>query len=265
MKGKTIKAITRFPVKALGGEQLQEAAIHAEGLVFDRQWMLVDEQNAMITQRTMPQLTGFASRIVDKSCIIYEKNTPSNQISFHIHEITDNVVATKVWDNEVIANIASKEAGDWLTEKTGVQMKLVTNGQQFSRWKTKGEAKLPLLFADGYPILVLSEDAVRLLNEKLESPIGPDRFRANILLSGCSPHEEDDFDTLHINDVRLSLHTPCKRCQVICIDQDSGQLSKEPTKTLSTYRKKGNNIMFGRNAGVSVGGIIKVGDQISLH
>jgi len=264
MKAKRIKALTRYPVKALGGEELSEVLVNAEGLAYDRQWMLVDEQNAMITQRTIPQLTAFASKIVNDACIIYEKSQPKNQLSFNIKEITDTEVPTKVWDHEVLTQIASHSAGEWLTEQTGIKMKLVTNGHRFSRWTVKGETKLPVLFADGYPILVLSDEAIDFLNEKLDAPVGPDRFRANILLSGCSAHEEDRYNQLFINDVQLSLHSNCRRCQVICIDQESGKVNKEPTKTLSSYRKMENGIIFGKNAGVVVGGLIKHGDQISF-
>jgi uncharacterized protein len=57
----------------------------------------------------------------------------------------------------------------------------------------------------------------------------------------------------------------CARCSMISINQENAERSKEPIKTLATYRKRGNDIHFGRNVVHSGTGKISVGDEILIH
>jgi uncharacterized protein YcbX len=55
------------------------------------------------------------------------------------------------------------------------------------------------------------------------------------------------------------------RCVMTTINQDSADKSKEPLKTLSTYRLKNNKIYFGMNLLHKGQGTIQIGDLIELH
>ncbi|MCH7963957.1 MAG: MOSC N-terminal beta barrel domain-containing protein [Bacteroidetes bacterium] len=51
-----ITGIYIYPIKSLGGISLQSSAVEERGLQYDRRWMLVDEVNHFITQRSFPQM-----------------------------------------------------------------------------------------------------------------------------------------------------------------------------------------------------------------
>ena len=51
-----IADIQVYPIKSLGGFSVKEWPVLPEGLAFDRQWMLVDENGKFITQRTNANL-----------------------------------------------------------------------------------------------------------------------------------------------------------------------------------------------------------------
>jgi len=102
-------------------------------------------------------------------------------------------------------------------------------------------------FADGYPLLMISEESLSQLNEKLTHPIKMDRFRANLIVKGGHPHIEDEYHDIQVGKVRLKALKPCSRCSVITIDQATTQKTKEPLATLSEYRKVGNKVLFGQN------------------
>jgi len=56
---------------------------------------------------------------------------------------------------------------------------------------------------------------------------------------------------------------PCARCVVITTDQESGERSKEPTATLSTYRVREGKVMVGVNAVAHPeGGVLRSGQRI---
>jgi len=62
----------------------------------------------------------------------------------------------------------------------------------------------------------------------------------------------------------------CNRCKMICIDQKTGTIGKEPLLTLSKFRREKGKILFGihlshiRNESEMENPIIKVGEILKL-
>ena len=54
----------------------------------------------------------------------------------------------------------------------------------------------------------------------------------------------------------------CVRCVVTTTDQATGDRGKEPLKTLSSYRKKPEGVVFGRNFNAGNGGQIDIGSPV---
>ena len=116
-------------------------------------------------------------------------------------------------------------------------------------------------FADAYPILVASEASLADLNSRLDSPIEILRFRPNIVLRGSEPYEEDAWKHLKIGNVLLRAARPDIRCLVTTQDPMTGEArGPEPLKTLATYRKVENGVIFGMYYMPEKLGQIKVGD-----
>lgn len=60
-----LSSVYIYPVKSLQGISLTEAKFDAEGLLFDRRWMLVDDKFSFITQRNSPKLATIKTEILD--------------------------------------------------------------------------------------------------------------------------------------------------------------------------------------------------------
>jgi uncharacterized protein YcbX len=102
-------------------------------------------------------------------------------------------------------------------------------------------------FADGYPILLISEESLEDLNSRLEKPIPMNRFRPNLVVRGCAPFAEDTWKRIQIGEVELGIVKPCPRCVVTTIDKETLEQKKEPLKTLNTFRRQAGEVMFGQN------------------
>ena len=111
---------------------------------------------------------------------------------------------------------------------------------------------------------MLSEESLNDLNTRLKTPVAINRFRPNIVFTGATPYFEDEIEDFEINEVKFTGLENCARCSIISINQDNAFISKEPLKTLSTYRRSGNNVCFGRNVVHSSVGKISVGDKILI-
>jgi hypothetical protein len=92
-----------------------------------------------------------------------------------------------------------------------------------------------------------------------------DRFRPNLVFSGAKAYEEDSWKTLKVGEVDFQIVKPCARCVMTTIDQENATKSKEPLKTLASFRTVNNKVLFGQNMVALSHGILKVGDQVSIQ
>ena len=120
-------------------------------------------------------------------------------------------------------------------------------------------------FSDGYPILIIGQESLNFLNNKLAQKISINRFRPNIVFTGGGAFDEDNFKNFKIQNTLFEGVKPCGRCNIITIDQLTAETSAEPLKTLSSFRTINNKVLFGKNAVVKeFGGEIKIGNTIFI-
>jgi uncharacterized protein YcbX len=252
-----------YPIKGLSGIKLTQSQVTERGFMWDRRWMLVDEQNQFISQRTFPQLCQFKLNLLQNG---FNVNFDGESI-FLPFEIKDGYrQLVNIWNDEVMAIEAPHELNVFFASLLKINCKLVYMPSSSNRLVDKNyvENDYQVSFADGYPILIIGRESLNLLNEKLEYTIPMNQFRPNIVFEGGSPHIEDTWDKIVINNVELKGVKPCGRCKVITINQETATSSKEPLKTLATYRNFDNKINFGQNTIVVKAGNIATGDKIII-
>jgi uncharacterized protein YcbX len=258
-----VKELYIYPIKSLAGIPVQSAKAKEMGFENDRRWMLIDEENQFITQRKYPILSQFYPKIKDDKIEISHHD---NKHLFSIHESLDELIFSKVWDDESKVVEVNKATSKWFSEALGFTCKLVkiSNKGDRKHKSTKLNITLNVSLADGYPYLLIGSESLDSLNEKLEEKITIKRFRPNIVISTELAHEEDSFDTFQIGNVKFQNAKPCGRCVMINNNPMTGIMLKEPLKTLSTYRKVDNSVLFGTNIFCLNDGIIAVGDDLGF-
>jgi hypothetical protein len=117
-------------------------------------------------------------------------------------------------------------------------------------------------FADGYQLLIASTASLAEVNRRQAAanpsapPLRMDRFRPNIVVSGCLPFEEDTWKRIRIGSSTFRVVKGCSRCRVTTTDQVTGVagatlgpdgVTPEPLATLSTFRAVGPEVYFGQN------------------
>jgi hypothetical protein len=110
--------------------------------------------------------------------------------------------------------------------------------------------------------LLLSEASLEGLNRRLSLPVPMDRFRPNIVVSGCPAHAEDGWRKVRIGSVDFRVVKPCARCVITTTDQETGDRSAEPLRTLATYRVRDSQVLFGQNLIHGGRGSMRVGDPV---
>lgn len=254
-----------YPIKSLGGIQLQQSRVLEKGLQHDRRWMLVDETGKFLTQRVYPQMALFKLSFDGEGLKITFGNH-STHISF-TNPSTMDLMKVTIWDDSVLACEVSAKHSEWFSSLLGMKCKLVFFPEGNSRpvdprYKVNNEH---VSLADAYPFLVIGQRSLDNLNEKLEESLPMNRFRPNLVFTGGEPHEEDTWKNFTVGSNRFVGVKPCARCVLTTVDQNTAVKGVEPLKTLTTYRKQGSKILFGQNLVALDHGHIHVGDIISLQ
>ncbi|HNO85978.1 MAG TPA: MOSC domain-containing protein, partial [Anaerolineales bacterium] len=78
------------------------------------------------------------------------------------------------------------------------------------------------------------------------------------------PFAEETWKRIRIGGVEMALVKPCARCVVTTIDKDTLAKSKEPLKTLSSYRMQELGAIFGVNVIPLNEGVVKVGMSVEV-
>lgn len=256
-----VKELYIYPIKSLAGISLQTAKAEEMGFENDRRWMLIDDENQFITQRDHPNLSQFYPKIKEDKIEISFQDLIHE---FSIGESLNKPVFSKVWDDESKVVEVNKATSKWFSEALGFTCKLVKILNKGDRKHNSSSLNqtLNVSLADGYPYLLIGSESLDFLNEKLDEKLTIKRFRPNIVITTKLPHEEDSFGVFQIGNVKFQNAKPCERCVMVNNDPTTGNVMKEPLKTLSTYRKVDNAVFFGTNLFCLNEGIIAVGDSL---
>lgn len=261
-----IKDLIIYPIKGIQGISIDSIKALERGLNYDRRMMLVDKKGTFISQRSYSQLVHFHAEQSTKGFIIHYKDQSLN-IYFEKEKL-DREIQVTVFEDSMVAYRIDESYDEWFSEILGDEVFLVymsENDKRVKELKRGIKENTNVSFADGYPILILGTASMTKLNKNLNTEVTPRRFRPNIIIETEEPHCEDYWDIITINDCKLQNIKPCARCNVITIDQFSGNINKEALKQISTYRTIKNKVYFGTNAIILKEGTINKGDQAVIH
>lgn len=263
-----VSALYTYPIKSCSGVSLTSAKIDARGLLHDRRWMLIDQNNKFISQREVAILSRFQVKISDHALTV-TFNGEHKIIPFLTAEavISNSGESVKIWGDTCSAIAYNDETNKWFSNLIGKPCRLVYMPDNSKRQVELEYASAGQItaFSDGYPILILGQESMNNLNDKLATSVSINRFRPNIVFTGGLPHIEDKFKKIRINNVILECVKLSRRCNVPNINQETSIAEDEPTKTLTQYRLFDNRILFGNNTLVHQHGLISLGDKIQLE
>jgi uncharacterized protein YcbX len=225
--------------------------------------MLVDATGTFVSQRSVPALTHFELTLGLQTLDIKFKE---ESITILLDDFQEEKKIVNVWESNFNTTVMNKLYNNFFSDILGNKYHLVSMRSSDIRKKQLKDGKdVEVSFADGYPYLMTGTASLADLNERLKIPIPMERFRANMVLNTTLAFEEEKIDTFYLGNALFKMVKPCKRCQVITIDQKTGISSAEPLKTLSKYRRCNGGVCFGMNAICLENGRITKGDKLIIR
>lgn len=259
-----LSAINVYPIKSTAGIALDRSYVETSGLSFDRRFILSDPAGDFISARKYPQMLHFRTALLPDG--LYVIAPDGDSIAIHIPEFFQNYRQVNVWGTEINAQLCGMQFDEWFSNKLDVECQLLYFGEQSERGTPRYPEK-PVSFADGYPLLLISEASLDDLSQRADKQFDMRQFRPNIVVNGCSPFAEDGWRTIKIGEVIFDVVKPCTRCVMTTYHPDTLERmpKSEPLKTLASYRRNDKGeVEFGQNIIPRNEGIIQLGDQIEL-
>jgi molybdenum cofactor sulfurtransferase len=115
----------------------------------------------------------------------------------------------------------------------------------------------PILLSNESPMLFITRSSLEQLNSliilKGGKPAHPSVFRSNLVIGSSSPttaaYSEDTWTRLRISEAghTFEMLGSCRRCAMVCVDQDTAERNEEPFVTLAKTRRFGNKVFFGEH------------------
>ena len=253
-----------YPVKSCGGVPLGAATLDRWGFQHDRNWMVVDAEDRFISQRTQPRLALVEPTLGQELLTLRAPGMPALELPVAGRAGPARTVS--IWKDSCLALDQGQPAAEWLGAYLGQPARLVRVGAGFQR--PVPEARYPagaeVAFPDAFPLLLLSLASLEALNARLAEAVPMNRFRPNLVVTGCSEFAEDGWTRLRIGEVAFQVVSSCERCVTTTVDQATGVSGKEPLATLAGFRRSNGAVLFGRNLVHQGVGTLRVGDAVQV-
>jgi uncharacterized protein YcbX len=230
-----VREIWRYPVKSLGGERLERAAVDELGIAGDRAWGLHDPETGMVlTARREPALLFLSARVVDGQPVISSGDgndlATDHDLSSWIGRPVELRSATDgpgTFENPMDVDPESDRESDWV------------------RWQSSGNT-----FHDGgSKISFVSRDSLGNWDRR--------RFRINLILDGSG--ENDLSGEVAVGSAVLSIRKPIDRCVMVARAQPG--LAKDLSVLKRVISERDNQLGVG--AVITTPGTITVGDRFT--
>lgn len=264
----TVSDLFIYPIKSTKGTRLPYANIDELGLAFDRRFVISDNAGQFITARTEPTLCLVSATLTEQDITLTAPNMPILVLSYK--EFNDQYQQVSVWDDEIAGQLCSTKANLWFSEYLRRPCRLLYFGEESTREKgLNTDNARKVAFADGYPLLLISQASLDDLNQRLlsnnKNTVSMAHFRPNIVVENCLPFAEDGWQYIRIGEIDFKVSKPCERCIFTTVNPKDGTIDaqQQPLSTLKEFRQTSSGeVLFGQNLIPLNSGRIAQGDNI---
>ncbi len=289
-----VAQLWRYPVKSLGGEQVEHADIGPRGVLGDRLWAVRDiEREVTASARRIPVLLTATARYAGPvPSDAGPGNAPEVEITFPdgtVLSSSDEKVHTKLSelvgrdvqltalppaDDTSLQRLSRQERAEMsvasLREDFGivegeklpdVSMVRVSDLVTLARYSTP-----PGMFVDLAPVHVLSQTSLATIGTEVGADLDVRRFRPNVVLALDNPEDglpESHWTGAHVvlGDAVLDVLMPTIRCVVPSRAQPGFEVDRRITRAVAARAQR----CLGVYCDVESGGRVKVGDEVAVR
>ncbi|KAF5356153.1 hypothetical protein D9756_003693 [Leucocoprinus leucothites] len=306
-----VSKILIHPIKSCRGTSVQSARYTPKGIENDRRFCIIDAaKGRVITAREVSKMVLISPRIQadesspdggllavelpeDSGCESFSVPLRPSEETLSTWTLLKDIIIWPGYDplDGYICQSSVKGApspSDVLSKYFGKPVHLTYKGplpRAIDATHDFPDLKASAYFQDMYPLLILSEENVKAVEQEIRPLVGTqgindrwgdakvmiERFRPNIVLSGGGAFAEDDWEAISIGSAdapNITLVSKCTRCLLPNVDPETGEKDAAvPYKVIMKFRKGLDPVekmkpCIGCNAVPQAEGIVSVGDDV---
>lgn len=256
-----VTQLNLFPLKSAQAYSVQQVFVQAQGLSFDREFMITELDGTFVTARKDKILYQFSVLPIPQGIVLCYQQTQ------YVVRYVDfkQMQPCEVWGEVFLSYIADTQVNHWLSGIFQREVQLRWLGVESQRQLT-AMAK-PMSFADSNPILLCSQKSLHQIQQWAPVEVTMAQFRANIVIDGQTAFAEELWRVIQIGEVMFEFVQHCTRCVMITRDLQTHELNPhvEPFRTLKTHHTNARGKpIFGIHLIPQNSGIVRVGDTLQV-
>ena len=227
----TLTHLFIYPVKSCAPASPKKWRLTKSGLWLDRQWMAVTSDGVVLTQKRLPVLCSIVPELTENNTLMISSKLCDTQLEVPLDVPQDSKVQATVCINNFTAIDCGNAYSTWFERLHPTVPQGIRLIRQLDVNCNKDQSKTFNNIAD---YLLITWSSIRAISKIVNLPaeVVMPRFRANFVIeTGGIPFEEDNFKKIWISGVEFEVKEKCTRCQMIAIDQETGE--KDPNVMLA--------------------------------
>jgi uncharacterized protein YcbX len=263
-----------YPIKSCAGISVSSFKFDEKGPLFDRRWMLVDSKTGIfLSQRSTPKMALISTRI-ENGEVWVGQNLDDDLVEYCRLPIKGERIDVQVWSDNVHGYDCGDELALWFSQLLNHDCRLVYQGD-CQRMADEGYAgkETWVSFADGFPLLVVAQASIDVLNQFCDADISATNFRPNIVIRNTSAFAEKKWkkivveaDGFRVGKLEMAVVKPCERCTIPMLNPYTAKREASILPVLLKYCRDNKKIIFGQNLTFKYFNNldIKVGQRVSI-
>ncbi|CAG9803707.1 unnamed protein product [Chironomus riparius] len=236
-----LQSIRIFPIKSCGPMIINnEWKITESGLQYDRNWIIINGDNgSALTQKHEPKMCLIRPFVDEANNILRLEFPYMNSIEIPLNTKGEemrsaSVCQTKVCGDYINGHDCGQQVAEWLSNSLAINnLRLIRQNEEVERKSGK------IALANQAQFLLINKSSVQWLmdqveiwdyNKDVDNVI--DRFRGNFVVENIEALTENSWKKIKIGKNTFEVQGLCTRCQMICIDQNTGEKTAEPLRTI---------------------------------
>ena len=257
----TVTRLDIAPVRSLGLESRDEIELTELGVVEDRRFYLIGENDRLVDQLIVNPLVQVAAWTNPEATVLRLSFPDGSVVEDDVRldeEGPGGVIETPIYGRTAVGHLVEGPWAEALSRFVGRPIRLV-------RCDRPGGTR-----AHGHVSLVTDASVDRLGRHLGVVDVDGRRFRMLIGLTGDTPHEEDTWTgrLIELGQAILRVGAPIPRCAMTTHDPDTGERDLDTLRAIKEYRglsgPESKDLVFGVWAEVERPGRIRVGDTTAV-